>query len=213
MKNFQSLALVLLCAPLFAGSAPIGVATSIGTVSVNQTTVSGNANLSDGSLLETTTTPSDVHLASGADVLLATRSNGTFYADHVRLDQGALRVGNFKGLKVNASQLEIGSDDPGTQAVVRMKRKSIEIASIGGGVNVMDGGLLTRVAAGTKMSFQQSDTNAQAQPPATTGAATAAPKSGKMPGDEKTFVWAIGITAVAALVVGLTAAAQGKSPF
>jgi hypothetical protein len=181
---------------------------------VNQAAVSGPTNLSDGSSLETTTTPTEIHLAIGADVRLATRSAGTFYADHVQLNQGALRVSNFGGLKVNASQLEIGSDDPGAQAVIRFKRNNIEIASVGGAVNVMDSGMLTRVAAGTKMSFQQSGagTNPQAQP-ANTGAATAAPKTGKMPGDEKTFIWVIGITAVAALVVGLTAAKQGKSPF
>jgi hypothetical protein len=34
-----------------------------------------------------------------------------------------------------------------------------------------------------------------------------------MPSDQKTFLWVIGITAVAALAIGLTAAAQGKSPF
>lgn len=214
MKHLKSLAVVLLCAPLFAGTAPIGVATSIGTVSVNQATVSGPTNLTDGSVLQTTTSPSEIHLENGADVRLATPSAGTFYADHVQLDQGALRVSNFNGLKVNASQLEIGSEDPGTQAVIRFKRNNIEIASIGGAVNVMDSGMLTRVAAGTKMSFQQSGagTNPQAQP-ANTGATTPAPKTSKMPGDQKTFLWVIGVTAVAALVIGLTAAAQGKSPF
>jgi hypothetical protein len=109
--------------------------------------------------------------------------------------------------------LEIGSDEAGAQAIVRINRKAIEVASVGGAVNVMDGGLLTRVAAGTKMSFQQSGaSNTPAQQSASTGASQVAPKS-KMPGDEKTFLWAIGITAVAALAVGLTAAAQGKSPF
>jgi hypothetical protein len=34
-----------------------------------------------------------------------------------------------------------------------------------------------------------------------------------MPSDTKVFLWVIGITAVAALAIGLTAAAQGKSPF
>jgi hypothetical protein len=151
-------------------------------------------------------------MATGADVRLATRSSGIFYADHVSLDQGALRVGNFTGLTVNARQLQVSSDDAGAQAVIRISRKNIEVASVGGAVNVMDSGLLTRVAAGTKMSFQQSGaTPADQQSTTTTGAAPAPQK--RMPGDEKTFMWAIGITAVAALVIGLTAAAQGKSPF
>lgn len=217
LKTFSSLslslALALLAAPLFAGTAPIGVATTVGTVSVNQALISGNTDLTDGSRLQTTTAPSDVHMANGADVRLATRSSGEFFSDHVSLDQGALRVGNFNGLTVNARQLQITSDEPASQAVVRISKKTVEIASVGGSVNVMDAGMLTRVAAGTKMSFQQSGAASPADQTANTGATPApAPKS-KMPGDQKTFLWVIGITAVAALAIGLTAAAQGKSPF
>ncbi len=213
MKSI-SLALVSVLAfaavPLLAGTASIGVATTVGTLSVNQSVISGNTELTDGSRLQTTTAPSEIHLAGGADVRLATRSAGTFFTDHVSLEQGALRVGSFNGLTVNARQLQINSDDTGAQAVVRINKKTIEVASVGGAVNVMDSGMLTRVAAGTKMSFQQSG-GAPDQNTAT-GAAPA-PAPNKMPSDEKTFLWAIGITAVAALVIGLTAAAQGKSPF
>ena len=203
-------ALVFSIVPLIAGNASIGVATTVGTVSVNQTVISGDSDLADGSHLQTTTAPSDVHLAGGAQVRLATRSEGTFFSDHVLLDEGALRVGNFSGLTVSARQLQIAGDDAGAQAVVRITKKTVEIASVGGAVNVMDGGMLTRVAAGTKMSFQSGATPADQT--TNTGAASApAPK--KLPSDTKTFMWVIGITSVAALVIGLTAAAQGKSPF
>ena len=89
------------------------------------------------------------------------------------------------------------------------------MASVGGAINVMDGGVLTRVAAGTKMSFQQSGASptGQASPSATGANPAPAPAQKKMPGDKRTFLWVIGITAAAALAVGLTAAAQGKSPF
>jgi len=144
---------------------------------------------------------------------LATRSSGSFFSDHVSLDQGALRVGNFKGLTVDAAQLQISSDEVGSRAVVRMTKKTVEVASLGGSVTVMDSGMLTRVAAGTKMSFQQTGGSPNDQTnTSTTGAAPAAQKS-KMPGDQRTFIWAMGITAVVGLAVGLTAAAQGKSPF
>ena len=214
MKILNSLApisaLVILSAPVFAGNTSIGVATSIGTVAINQAMVTGNTDLANGSRLQTTSVPSDVHMATGADLRLATKSSGSFYSDHVALDQGALRVGNFNGLTVNARQLQISSDEAGSQAVVRITKKTIEIASVGGSVNVMESGMLTRVAAGTKMSFQQSGATPADQQTTNTGAAPA-PK--KMPGDQKTFFWVIGITAVAALAIGLTAAAQGKSPF
>ncbi len=59
--------------------------------------------------------------------------------------------------------------------------------------------LIRPVTIGTKAAFQQP----------TTVAST--PK--KAHSDRKTLYWVIGITAGAALAIGLTAAAQGKSPF
>lgn len=58
--------------------------------------------------------------------------------------------------------------------------------------------LVAPVTAGTKMAFRQN-------PGATS--------SKKVHSDRKTLYWVIGITAGAALAIGLTAAAQGKSPF
>jgi ferric-dicitrate binding protein FerR (iron transport regulator) len=194
-----------------AVSASIGVATTIGTLSVNQTVVSGSSSLSDGAELETTSVPTEVRLASGTDLRLATRSAGSFYSDHVLLDHGALRVGHFNGLTVNAAQLQISSDESGSQAIVRINKKTVEVASLGGAVNVMDSGMLTRVEAGTKMSFQQSGAQPAAQPATQTGAAAAPTKH--IPGDVKTAYWIIGGLAVGGLVVGLLAANQGKSPF
>jgi hypothetical protein len=206
LTRFVLLALLVSASALFAANeSSIGVAT----------TLSGSTDVTDGSHLTTASLPTEIRLANGADIRLATRSEGAFFSDHVSLDQGALRVADFNGLKVNAAQLEISSDDAGSQALVRMNKKTVEVASIGGAVNVMDGGMLTRVAAGTKMSFQQSGASPSGQSNAATTGATPAPAPGqkRMPGDEKTFLWVIGITAVAALAIGLTAAAQGKSPF
>jgi hypothetical protein len=207
-------AIAIFASHALAAGPSIGVATAVGTFSVDESPVVGSVNLSDGAKLQTTTSPSDVRLQNGAEVRLATRSAGTFFNDHISLDRGAVRVANFSGLAVNVNQLQILSDDPGTQAVIRMQKKTVEIASIGGDVRVMDAGLLTRVSSGTKMSFQSGanpDTS-QTQPQSQTGAAPA-PAPGKMPSDTKVFLWVIGITAVAALAIGLTAAAQGKSPF
>lgn len=166
---------------------------------------------SDGERLQTESTPRDIHLENGVDVRLASQSAGTFYGDHAILEQGSARIGNFGGgYTVIARQLQIEAEDPGAQAVIRLGSKTVDIASLGGALNVTGGALSTRIGSGSKMSFQQSGAApADQTQPAQTAATTA--KHG--PSEKKTLLWVIGITAAAALAIGLTAAAQGKSPF
>jgi hypothetical protein len=154
--------------------------------------------VAEGARLETQGAPKEIGLANGVEVRLASQSAGTFYSDHVVLEHGAVRVGNFGKFSVDARQIQIEAENAGSQAIIRLESQSVEVASIGGALKVTEGGaLLTRVAAGTKMSFQQSG---------------AAPEKHRL-SQKKTLCLVIGITAAAALAIGLTAAAQGKSPF
>ncbi len=160
--------------------------------------------IAEGTRLHTALMPSQVRLQSGVEVSLSSQSAGTLYGDHVVLDEGSVRVGNFAGFTVDARQLEIQTNDSNARAVVRLTNKTVEVASLGGSVNVTDGGaMLTRVTAGTRIAFQN----------ATAGQTAPAPAHKRLPSDQHTMVWLIGITAAAALAIGLTAAAQGKSPF
>lgn len=205
--------------PAFSASPSIGVATAVGSYSVNSSSVTGNADVFDGTELRTTISPSDVHLANGAAVRLATRSAGTVYSDHLQLNDGALRISNFDRYPVQSRQLQIQADTPGAEAIIRMKGRTLEVASLGGTVKVTDGGaMLTRVMAGTKMAFQNTTPPAAAQTgaapgvaPAQTGAAPA-PEQGPL-SNKKAILWGAGVCAVGGLVVGLIAAEQGKSPF
>ncbi|MGA8029482.1 MAG: hypothetical protein WB992_20255 [Bryobacteraceae bacterium] len=200
--------------PAFSGTPAIGVASAVADFSVDNAVVTGNANIFEGTEVRTTVAPTDLRLENGAAVRLATRSAGIVYNDRLILQQGAVRITNFDSYPVNASQLHIQADSPNTEAVVRMAGKMIEIASLGGTVSVTDGGaMLTRVAAGTKMAFQNSGQTGAApgQPPSQTGAAPA-PEKGPL-SDKKTFYWSAGICAVGAAVVGGIAASQGKNPF
>ncbi len=205
--------------PAFSANSTIGIATAVASFSVDNSTMTGNTNVLDGTELRTTASPSDVHLQNGTDVRLATRSAGTVYSDHLVLREGAVRVASFDTYKVKASQLEIEADNPAAQAVIRMAGRKIEVAAVGGAVRVTDGGaMLTRVAAGTKVFFQNTGSTppaqtgaAPGQAPAQTGAAPA-PEKGPL-SDHKVFLWTAGICAAGAAVVGGIAAAQGKSPF
>jgi hypothetical protein len=210
MKQSTALKLVVVAAVFAAFSFPatpvIGVATAVGTFTVNSASVSGTTSVLDGTEVQTTVAPSEIRLQNGVDVRLATRSAGAVFNDHVVLHEGAVRVGNFGDYSVNASKLEIRADDSRAQAIIRMHKDTVEIASIGGSVQVTDGlSFTTHVLAGTKVAFQQSGAA-----PAQTGAAPA-PKP--LPSDTKTLLWVIGVTAVAAIVIGSIAAAQGKSAF
>ena len=175
--------------------------------------VNGSVDAGEGTELQTTISPSDVHLENGVDLRLATRSTGTVFGDHVLLRDGALRVSHFDSYAIHVRQLEIEADSAGTEAVVRVKGKTIEVASIGGAVNVADkDGLLARVASGTKMSFQS--TGADPGQSGATAAQTGAAPAEKGPiSDKKAILWAAGACAVAAIIIGSIAAAQGKSPF
>ena len=76
-----AVAAVLSATPAFSASPGIGVATAVGSYSVNSSPVTGNADVFNGTELRTTISPSDVHLGNGADVRLATRSAGTLYSN------------------------------------------------------------------------------------------------------------------------------------
>lgn len=214
---FLSAVAALLSAPVWAASPAIGVASAVGAFSLNDASITGNADVVDGSQLRTTVAPSNVHLATGVDVRLATRSAGVVFGDHLLLRQGAVRIANFNSYPVQANDLQVHGDTPDAQAIVRISGSTVEVASIGGPVTVTDGGaMLTHVIGGTKMSFQNTTTgNPSGQTgaaPGTTGAAPAPAEKGPV-SDKKVILWSAGVCAVGAVVVGALAASEGKSPF
>lgn len=204
------------CAALFLAAASlalpaamsIGVVSAIGSYAVNDALAEGPTALSDGSRLQTTISPSQVMLANGVDVTLATRSSGRVFADHVVLENGAVKVSRFDGdFSVNVRSLAVQSESPESQAIVRTHGNTVEVASLGGTLRVSDGVRLVRVAAGTKTSFSNADQGAgQTQ----TGAKPApAPDEA----DTHALEWSIVAIAGAAVIFGSVAAYQGKNPF
>jgi hypothetical protein len=205
-NGYLVLLFAMAVAVAFSGNLSIGVANAIGTFSVNNTVVQGPADVFEGAELETTSSPSEIHLQNGTDVRLSSKSSGTVYADHAVLERGAMRVENFDNYSVDVRKLQIQADTPRSEAVVRLKGNTVEVASLGGSVRVGDGAsMLTHVAAGTRMSFQNA---------AQTGAQTGAPSGRpKVASDEHVLLWFIAATAGAAITIGAIAAAKGKSPF
>jgi hypothetical protein len=144
-----------------AASPTIGIATAVGVLFVNGSTVEGNANLSEGSQVRTGKASSQVFLQNGATLTLGMDSAAALYKDHVVLEQGATKVDNMNAFHVVAKDYRIEQQAPGAQAVVRLNGDLVEIGALAGSLSVFDrkGALLTHIGTGIGASFQADDGN------------------------------------------------------
>ncbi|MBV9154808.1 MAG: hypothetical protein JO097_00995 [Acidobacteriaceae bacterium] len=140
----------------FAVTPTIGVASAVGTLEVNSAVVNGNANLFDGSQVRTTDASGQILLQNGAALTLAVNSMGTIYKDHLLLQQGVAKADKMNGFTIQAANYLIVGTQPGSQAVVRLKEGSVQVAALNGSLKVFNqkGTLLTRIRAGTASAFQ-----------------------------------------------------------
>jgi hypothetical protein len=210
MRNALTGALAVAAAlPLLTFSAvpTIGVSNAPGLYVIGEASIAGTAEIFEGTQLCTSLVPSEVQLRGGADIRFSPHSAGTLFSDRVVLETGSVRVSHLSGYAVQTGELKIDASEPNTQGVVRLTGEMVEVASMGGDLNVTQGGaLLTRVARGTRMTFRQSATSNPAQ----TGAA---PARRRMLSDRQAMLWITIAAASAAIVLGSIAATQGKSPF
>ena len=141
---------------LIAASPAIGVASAVGTFMLNSSEVEGNANLFDGSRIQTDKASSKVYLMSGAALVLGVNSAGTVYRDHFTLRQGATKVDSLTQYSIHADQYDIRQGKPSSQAIVRLNKGVLEIAALSGSLNIFNqkGDLLTQIGAGTASAFQ-----------------------------------------------------------
>lgn len=140
----------------FAITSTIGVASATGNFKVNSALIEGNANLFDGSQVQTVDASSNIFLQTGATFTLGANSAGTIYKDHLLLQQGVARLANMNAFSVRVATYRIEGDQPATQAIVRLNGSTLEVAALMGSVNVLNekGALLTRIGSGTASAFQ-----------------------------------------------------------
>ena len=176
----------------FAVTPSIGVASAFGTFTVNDAKVEGNANVFDGSQIKTAGASSRVYLENGALLTLGLTSSGTFYKDHVVLQQGATRVEGMTHYAVEAAHFRVQSAEPASEAVVRLNGGALEVAALAGALNVFSpqGALLKKIGAGTASSFQVGNT-----PSATGQSGPNAGQSGATPGQSGATAGQSGATA------------------
>jgi len=152
---------------VFAATPVIGVASAIGTFTVNNVGMAGTANIQDGSQLKTDTSTSEVTLRNGSTVLLATKSSGKVFAKSFVLTSGAAKIDNLGKYVVQAGRYSVLGDNPKAQVAVRLNQSTFDVAAISGTMRVLDGSgaLLTRVPQGTSVSFKVGANNNPADDP------------------------------------------------
>jgi hypothetical protein len=156
-QSLRSVLLVAaLAAPSFAGTGVIGVASALGSFSLNNTPVTGTANVADGANIATTSATSQVFLQNGSTVSLGTNSAAKVYSNKVVLESGVTRIdkmGSSFDLQANGYRIE---GEKSTELVARLSGNQLQIASIAGAFSVYDskGVLLKTVSSGTGVAFE-----------------------------------------------------------
>ena len=185
----------------------IGVASTRGTIEVDNAAVRGTANLTDGSSVRTNETAGQVQLQNGVQATFNAKTAASVYANRIELREGAGQVTTKKGFNLDALGFRISSDSSKAVARVSYARPDrILVTAVDSPVQVSkDGVLLAKLNAGTTYYFEPAD---QQDPPAQTAGRTTGAKTGTAAaktGLSTAAKWGI----VAAVAGGATAVGAG----
>lgn len=186
----------------------IGVASTRGSMEVNDATVRGNANVLEGASIRTNETSSQVNLQNGAEVILEQRSVARIHTGRVQLVEGAAQATIRGGFDIEALGFHVTCEKSKASARVSYANPNrVLVSALSGPINVLnrDGVLLTRVATGSTYFFEQ-------DPPQDQAAATAGKKnskSGTKGGGIKSAKTGISAGAKWGIVAGVAAAGAG----
>ena len=147
---------VILATTLGATDATIGVATANGKFLLDRSPVVGNANVFNGSVVETEQTTSDLAMNSGLKIRLGKESRGRVFNDRLVLEKGAGQISGPNSVVV-AGSLHIMPVDSNSIARVSYGSKSlVEVAAVQGRVRVENaqGIRVANMDSGLALSFQ-----------------------------------------------------------
>jgi hypothetical protein len=148
-----AVAAVLGCA--WAAAPAIGIATTSGDLRIDRTSVSGNATILEGSLVENGASVSEVRLYEGTGMRLAGDSRGKVFRNRLVLEQGAAQVEARKGYLIDALGFQLQAVPSSTAKVNVTGAGSIEVAAFSGAVQVRNGTgiLVAQVFPGKPLAF------------------------------------------------------------
>lgn len=138
--------------PVFAGTAPIGVAVSQGNIVVDSLKAPGSATIFDGNVLQTGDSPSQVRLKDGAQVRFGADSRGKLFSDHLELEQGSASV---SGIAARANGMSVRTDANGS-ATVALQNGVVEVSAVTGNAHVFNaqGVNVANLAPGKALSLR-----------------------------------------------------------
>ncbi len=156
LLSLAAFAITQLCA-----APAIGVATTRGSMEVDNASVRGTANLSDGSSVRTNETSTRLQLQNGVQATLGQNSAAAVYSSRIELREGMGQVTANDGFELSALGFHISpSNGKGVARVKYDGSDRILVTAVESAVKVSkDGVLLARVNPGTTYSFEQEDQN------------------------------------------------------
>lgn len=133
----------------------LGTVNAWGNVRVDGASVSGNATVFEGSVIETDGATGVVRLQKGVQLTLNTASRARVFAGRAVLEQGASEISASSAYTLEAGKFRIVPDTD-SRAVVRYKSDRVfDVATLSGAVRVTDGSglMLARINAGRAITF------------------------------------------------------------
>jgi hypothetical protein len=144
-------------AALFADSF-IGVASTRGRMTVDHSSVRGNASIVPGSKIETTDSASQVQLQNGAQVTLGEGSSAEVFGDRVALRQGVAQIHTKNGYGLDALGFRFKPEQgDATTQISYANANRLMVSAVHGSVSVLnpDGMVLAKLSPGSSYFVEQ----------------------------------------------------------
>lgn len=147
-----------------SGGVPvIGTVAAKGAFRLDNATVTGNATLFEGAMIETAKAASRMEIGSGARIALGTDSKARFYGDHMILEKGEGRLEKAEGFRFEARGLIIQPETGNASARVALRGGArVEVAALSGSFRVLNarGLLVANLASGAALELEPQATEA-----------------------------------------------------
>jgi hypothetical protein len=140
-----------------AASPAIGTATTRGTFRVDNSTVTGNATLEEGAVVETALASSSLELSNGARLILFSASRGKLFGDHMVLERGESRLERGAAYRLEALGLIIKPETGSTSGRIALTGGGrVRVAALTGSFRVLNarGMLVANLGTGSSLDFE-----------------------------------------------------------